>query len=200
MLPRIYLARHGQTEWSLTGRHTGRTDAVLTTDGESEARSVGQRLRGMMFDHVVSSPRLRATRTCALAGITDTPLIDDDFREWDYGDYEGLRSAEITALHSGWNVFLHGCPGGESPDQISERADRAVRTLQALPGNILVFSHGHFLRVLAVRWVGLSIAAAQRIYLNTGSLSMLGYEHERREEPVILLWNERPPQSPQSCD
>ena len=192
MLPRIYLARHGQTEWSLTGRHTGRTDVPLTAIGEAEAASVGQRLRDTKFDHVISSPRIRATRTCALAGVSDAPQVDDDFREWDYGDYEGLRSAEILTRHSDWKVFLHGGPGGESPDAMLARADRAVQKLRALSGTIAVFSHGHFLRVLAVRWIGLPVSAAQRFYLNTGSVSILGYEHERREEPVIQLWNERP--------
>ena len=193
MLPQIFLARHGQTDWSLTGRHTGRTDALLTTDGENEARRVGQRLSGLAFEHVFSSPRGRATRTCAIAGVSDRPQIDEDLREWDYGDYEGLRSAEILARHPEWNVFLHGCPGGESPEDVCERADRAVRKLQTLSGSIVVFSHGHFLRVLAVRWINLPVSAAQRFYLNTGSVSLLGFEHERREEPVIRLWNERPP-------
>lgn len=188
----VHLIRHGETEWSLAGRHTGKTDLPLTAAGELEARNVGARLRETPFSHVFSSPRNRALRTATLSELLMTPVIDDDLREWDYGEFEGLRSSEILARQPQWNVFRDGCPGGESPEQVTERADRVVTLLRSLSGEIAVFSHGHFLRALAVRWVELPIATARRFYLSTGSISLLGYEHDRRDEPVVQGWNERP--------
>lgn len=188
----VYLIRHGLTEWSQIGRHTSLTDIALTETGENEARRVGDRLSGIEFSEVISSPRLRAVRTCALAGITLKPRLDDDLREWEYGEYEGLRSPEILSLRPQWNIFRDGCPGGETAQQISERADGVVAKLKAGVGNVAVFSHGHFLRAVAIRWVALPIEAGARLYLNTGSISVLGFEHDRMDEPVIRLWNERP--------
>ncbi|MEO6002520.1 MAG: histidine phosphatase family protein [Opitutus sp.] len=192
MLPTVHLIRHGATEWSATGRHTGLTDVPLTTDGEIEARDLRDRLRGTSFTQVLSSPLIRARRTCELTELSLAAEIEPDLREWDYGDFEGLRTAEIIARgHSRWNVFTDGCPDGESPAAITERADRVVARLRLCSGDVAVFSHAHFLRSLAVRWIGLSLDAAQRLYLNTGSISVVGFEHGREDEPVIQLWNER---------
>jgi len=191
MLPKIYLVRHGETEWSRTGQHTSRTDLPLTAAGENEARAVGRRLRGVNFTRVLSSPRQRAVRTCVLAGLAEAPVIDDDLREWDYGALEGLRSAEIQQRQPGWNLFRDGSPGGEMPAAIVARADAVVSRLRMLTGDVAVISHGHLLRVLAIRWLLLPVESAQRLYLNTASVSMLGFEHDRAEDPVILLWNER---------
>lgn len=188
----VYLIRHGLTEWSQKGRHTGLTDIPLTDTGENEARRVGDRLRGIEFSDVLSSPRRRAVRTAELVGLKPLPQFDEDLREWEYGEYEGLRSAEILSLRSQWNIFRDGCPGGETAQQVSARADRVVTKLRARAGNVAVFSHGHFLRALAIRWVSLPIEAGARLYLNTASISVLGFEHDRVDEPVIRLWNERP--------
>jgi broad specificity phosphatase PhoE len=192
-LPSVYLIRHGQTAWSLSGQHTGRTDISLTEQGEEEARKLAERLCGTRFAHVFSSPLRRARRTCELAGLGDTVEIEADLAEWDYGDYEGRRTADIRHLRPGWNVFRDGCPGGESPLQASERADRLVSRFRSMDGNIAAFSHGHFGRVMAARWIGLPISEAQHFLLATASLSILGYEHSRADEPVIVLWNEPPP-------
>jgi broad specificity phosphatase PhoE len=191
MLPKIHLIRHGETEWSRTGQHTSRTDLPLTAAGEDEARALGRRLQGIIFTQVLSSPRQRARQTCVLAGLVETPVIDDGLCEWDYGRFEGLRSAEIQELQPGWNLFRDGSPGGETPLAMTARVDAVVARLRTMTGNVAVVSHGHLLRVLAARWGKLPIEAAQRLYLNTASLSLLGFEHDRAGEPVILLWNER---------
>ena len=189
MLQRIYLVRHGETEWSLTGQHTGRTDIPLTPRGEEAARELGQRLRGIQFARVLASPRQRARRTCELTGLGPAAEIEPDLMEWDYGDYEGRRSADILKGRPDWNLFRDGCPQGETPAQVSGRADRLIARLRALEGDVALFSHGHFGRVLAARWVGLPVSAAQRLLLDTASLSILGYEHNHVESPVIALWN-----------
>jgi probable phosphoglycerate mutase len=188
-LPQIYLLRHGETEWSLSGRHTGRTDLPLSEQGEQNARKLGERLRGTQFGRVFSSPRQRAQRTCELAGAGSVVDIEPDLAEWDYGDYEGLTSAEIWRTRPGWNLFRDGCPGGETPEQLADRADRVVSRLRPLDGKVALFSHGHFLRVLGVRWIRLPVTAAQRLLLATASLSILSYEHDDIEQPVIALWN-----------
>ena len=188
-LSRIHLIRHGETEWSLTGQHTGRTDLPLTPRGEEKARQLGKQLQGIQFTRVFTSPRQRAKRTCELAGLGVAPEIEPDLAEWDYGEYEGQRTADIRKQRPDWNIFEHGCPGGESPDQISARADRLIARLRTIEGNVALFSHGHFGRVLAVRWIGLAVSAGQRLTLDTASVSILGYEHERVTEPVIALWN-----------
>jgi broad specificity phosphatase PhoE len=189
MPSRIYLIRHGETEWSLSGQHTSRTDIPLTARGEDGARKLGLHLREIHFNRVLTSPRQRARRTCELAGLGSVAEIEPDLAEWDYGDYEGRRSAEIRAARPDWNLFRDGCPDGESPGQISDRADRLIARLRALEGNVALFSHGHFGRVLAARWIGLQVIEAQRFLLDTASLNILGYEHDRVESPVIALWN-----------
>jgi broad specificity phosphatase PhoE len=189
-LPIVYVARHGETAWSLSGQHTGLTDLPLTPNGELNAQRLGERLKGLKFAKVFSSPLQRAKRTCELAGFGAAAEIDPDLVEWNYGEYEGLRSAEIFAKRPDWQLFRDGCPGGESPAQISERADRVVQRVRKVSGNVLLFSSGHFIRVLASRWLGLApIAMGKYLLLNTASLSALSYEHNL-SEPVIRLWND----------
>ena len=189
LFPTTYLGRHGETAWSLSGQHTGRTDLPLTERGERNARALGQRLRGLVFARVFTSPLQRAVRTCELAGFGAVAEIDSDLVEWDYGQYEGRRTAEILAQRPGWQLFRDGCPGGESPDEVGARADRVMARVRALKDNVLIFSSGHFLRVLAARWLGLDAAGGRYLMLSTASLSALGYEHNLAE-PVIRLWNE----------
>jgi broad specificity phosphatase PhoE len=189
MLPTIYLARHGETAWSLSGQHTGLTDLALTERGEHNARQLGNRLTGLAFAKVFTSPLQRAVRTSELAGFAAVAEVDRDLREWNYGDYEGRRTTEIHVERPDWQLFRDGCPGGESPSQVSARADRVVRRMRALEGDVLVFSSGHFLRVLAARWLGLEPAAGRFLLLSTASVSTLSYEHNL-SEPVIRLWND----------
>jgi broad specificity phosphatase PhoE len=188
-LPVVYLARHGETAWSLSGQHTGRTDLPLTARGERQARIVGERLRGLAFAKVFTSPSQRAVRTTELAGFHTVAETFPDLAEWDYGQYEGRRTAEILAERPDWQLFRDGCPGGESPEQAAARADRVVARVRAVNGNVLIFSSAHILRVLAARWLGLEPAAGRYFLLGTASLSVLGYEHNLTE-PVIQLWNE----------
>jgi probable phosphoglycerate mutase len=188
-LPVVYVARHGETAWSLTGQHTGLTDLPLTEHGEDNARSLGRHLRGITFARVFTSPLQRALRTCELAGFKAAAEVDRDLVEWNYGAYEGRRTLEIHAERPGWQIFHDGCPGGESPEQVAARADRAVRRVRAVAGNVLLFSSGHFSRVLAARWLGLEPAAGRFFTLDTASLSELGYERSL-SAPVIRLWND----------
>jgi broad specificity phosphatase PhoE len=188
-LPVIYLARHGETAWSLSGQHTGLTDLPLTERGERNASRLGQRLRGSTFARVFTSPLQRAARTCKLAGFGTMAEVDVDLHEWNYGDYEGRRTVEIHAERPDWQLFHDGCPGGESPDQVGARADRVVSRVRAVQGDVLLFSSGHFLRVFAARWLGLEPAGGRYFLLSTASLSALGYEHIL-SEPLIRLWNE----------
>jgi len=188
-LPIIYLARHGETAWTISGQHTGSTDLPLTQRGERNAVHLGQRLKGVAFARVFSSPLQRARRTCELAGFGSVAEIDPDLVEWNYGEYEGLTSEQVHAKNPDWKLFRDGCPGGESVAQIGARADRVVALLRAIQGNVLLFSSGHFLRVLAARWLGLEHSAGQYFLLSTASLSQLSYEHDL-SEPVIRLWND----------
>jgi probable phosphoglycerate mutase len=188
-LPIVYLARHGETEWSLSGRHTGLTDLPLTARGERNARRLGERLQGLAFAKVFTSPLQRATKTCEFAGFKSAAEVDRDLVEWNYGDYEGKRRAEILKERPDWQLFRDGCPGGESPAQIAERADRVVRRVRSVPGNTLIFSSGHFLRVFAARWLGLEPIVGRCLLLLTASVSALGYEHDLAE-PVIRFWND----------
>jgi len=188
-LPVIHLARHGDTAWTVSGQHTGRTDLPLTERGERNARALGERLRGRKFTRVFTSPLQRAVRTCELAGFSGAAEEDPDLVEWDYGEYEGRRTAEIHVERPGWLLFRDGCPGGEAPDEVGARADRVIARLRAVGGDVLLFSSGHFLRVLTARWLGLDVAAGAYFVLGTASLSTLGYEHDRTE-PVIRLWND----------
>jgi probable phosphoglycerate mutase len=190
-LPVVYLARHGETAWTISHQHTGRTDLPLTPQGEAEATRLGQRLRGLTFAAVLTSPLRRAVRTCELAGFGSVAEIEADLVEWNYGAYEGRTSAEIHAERPDWQLFRDGAPEGESPAQIGARADRVIRRVRAIDGNTLLFSSGHFLRVFAARWLGREPGAGQYFFLGTASLSALGYEHDR-SDPVIRLWNETP--------
>jgi broad specificity phosphatase PhoE len=188
-LPVICLARHGETTWSLSGQHTGLTDLPLTEGGQRNASRLGERLKGLTFVKVLTSPLQRATRTCELAGFGAEAEIDRDLVEWNYGQYEGRRTAEIHAERPGWQLFRDGCPGGETPDQIGVRADRVANRVRRIQGNVLLFSSGHFLRVLAARWLGLEPGSGRYFLLATASLSALGYEHNL-SEPAIRLWND----------
>jgi broad specificity phosphatase PhoE len=188
-LPVVYLARHGETAWSLSGQHTGRTDLPLTERGEQNARRLGERLKGMKLALVLTSPLRRACRTCELAGFGADAEVDRDLLEWDYGRYEGLRTDEIRAQRPDWQLFRDGCPGGESPEQVADRADRLVNRVRAVPGDVLIFSSGHFLRVFAARWLRLGAEAGRYFLLGTASLNALGYEHSQ-SQPVIRLWND----------
>jgi broad specificity phosphatase PhoE len=189
IFPVTYLARHGETAWSVTGQHTGVTDLPLTDRGERNAARLGERLAGSVFAKVLTSPLQRAMRTCELAGFGAVAEVDRDLVEWNYGDYEGLRTSEIHANRPDWQLFRDGCPNGESPEQIGARADRVVNRIRAIKGNVLIFSSGHFLRVLAARWLGLEPAAGKYLMLSTASLSALSYEHEITD-PAIQFWND----------
>ena len=189
-LPIIYLARHGETAWSLTGQHTGLTDLPLTESGEYTARRLGERLRGLTFAKVFTSPLQRATKTCELSGFADRAEVDPDLVEWDYGDYEGRRGSEIRTDRPDWNLFRDGCPGGESPAQVAARADRVISRVRAIEGDVLLFTSGHFIRVLATSWIGLEPTVNSRYFmLSTASLSALGYE-DSLSRPVIRFWND----------
>jgi probable phosphoglycerate mutase len=186
----VYIARHGETAWSLSGQHTGLTDLPLTANGERNARRLGDRLNGLTFAKVFTSPLQRASRTCELAGFGAVAEIDPDLLEWNYGEYEGRRSADIRAERPDWQLFRDGCPGGESLAEIGERADRVVQRIRVPSGNVLLFSSGHFIRVMAARWLGLGPGSAGRYFaLTTASLSALSYEHSLCQ-PVIQLWND----------
>ena len=188
-LPKVYLARHGETAWSISGQHTGLTDLPLTERGERNARSLGERLRGLTFAKVFTSPLQRARRTSELAGFGDKAIVDSDLVEWNYGDFEGKRTAEIRQQQPNWDLFRDGCPGGESVADIGARADRVLHRLRGADGNALVFSHGHILRVLAARWLGLEAGDGRLFTLSTAALSILGYEHNLAQ-PVLWLWND----------
>jgi probable phosphoglycerate mutase len=188
-LPIVYLARHGETAWSLTGQHTGLTDLPLTERGEINATRLQARLSGLTFNKVLVSPLQRARRTCELAGFSGVAEIDPNLVEWNYGDYEGLRTAQIHAARPDWQLFRDGCPGGETTVQIAARADQVVHRLRAIDGNVLVFSSGHFLRVLAVRWLGLETVVGSFFSLDTASVSAIGYENAVNR-PAIRLWND----------
>jgi broad specificity phosphatase PhoE len=188
-LPITYLARHGETAWTITGQHTGRTDLPLTQRGEGNARRLGERLTGLTFAKVFTSPLQRAMRTCELAGFGSVAQVDADLLEWDYGEYEGRLTADIQKERPDWQLFRDGCPGGESPKQVAERADRVLNRLRAVSGDVLVFSSGHFLRVLAARWIGAEPINGKSLMLGTASLSALGYEHNI-SHPAIRLWND----------
>ena len=188
-LLQAYLVRHGETAWSITGQHTGRTDLPLTAHGESEARELAPSLRQIQFGRVFVSPRLRARQTCELAGLGQVSEIEADLAEWDYGDYEGRRSADIRKMRPDWNVWRDGSPGGEAPGDVSARADRLITRLFSMHGNIGLFSHGQFGAVLAARWIGLPLIEGQHFALLPASLSILGHEPSHPDLRVIELWN-----------
>jgi probable phosphoglycerate mutase len=185
----LHLIRHGETAWSLSHQHTGRTDIPLTKRGEQQAHQLEERLRTTKFTHVFTSPMQRAQRTCVLAGLPDIAEIEPDLSEWNYGDYEGRRTNDIRRGRPDWNIFRDGCPQGEAPAEVSERANRLIVRLRTLEGNIALFSHGQFLCVLAARWIGLPVIDGPHFLLGTASLSILGYDPDHPEVPVIALWN-----------
>jgi len=189
MLPSVTLVRHGETEWSASGRHTGRTDISLTAEGERKARGLRDRLKGATFGRVFTSPLQRARRTCELAGFGEVAEVDPDLLEWNYGDYEGRKSSEILAQRPGWLLFRDGCPNGEQPADVGARADRVIARLRAADDRAIVFSSGHILRVLAARWLGLPPSEGRLFMLSTASVSVLSYEHDKAD-PAIQLWNE----------
>jgi probable phosphoglycerate mutase len=188
-LPEIHVIRHGETAWTESRRHTGLTDIPLTERGEHQARRFGEHLRGRNFAHVFTSPLQRARRTCELAGFGATAQIDPDLVEWNYGNYDGLTTAEILKKRPGWQLFRDGCPKGESVGEIGARANRVIARVRALDGDVLLFSSGHFLRVLAARWLDLDASCGRLFLLSTTTLSILGYEHDK-SDPVIRLWND----------
>jgi len=188
-LPITYLARHGETAWTITGQHTGRTDLPLTQRGEANAYRLGERLSGLTFAKVFTSPLRRAMRTCELAGFGPVGEIDADLLEWDYGDYEGRLTVDILKERPDWQLFRDGCPGGESPQQVAARADRVVGRLRAVSEDYLIFSSGHFLRMLATRWIGMEPIHGKSLMLGTASLSALGYENSI-SHPAIRFLND----------
>jgi broad specificity phosphatase PhoE len=188
-LPEFYLARHGETAWTISRQHTGRSDIPLTERGERNARSLGERLHGLTFATIFTSTLERARRTAELAGFGSVANADPELLEWDYGQYDGLTTAEIRRENPDWTLFRDGCPGGESVAAVGARADRVIARLRGLSGRVLLFGHGHFFRVLAARWLGLPPADGRLVYLSTASLSILGYEHSD-DDPVIRLWND----------
>jgi broad specificity phosphatase PhoE len=183
----VVLARHGETEWSRSGKHTGRTDVPLTENGVRQAEVLGRRLEGRRFAAVFTSPLSRAAETCRLAGLGDRAQVREELLEWDYGDYEGLTTPEIRTDRPGWLLWRDGCPGGEDAAQVGARVDRLIAELRALDGDAALFAHGHVLRVIAARWIGLGPEAGGLLALSTATLSVLGHE---REVAVIELWND----------
>ena len=190
--PRLFLIRHGETAWSLTGQHTGLTDIPLTATGEARARLLGTRLAGQSFARVFTSPLMRAYRTCDLAGFAGRAEVNADLVEWNYGSFDGLTSAEIRRNRPDWDLFRDGAPGGESPGQVAARADRFLNIVRPISGDVAAFSSGHFIRVLAARWLGLPTIDAKRFYTATASVGIVGFEHGQ-VDPVILLWNDTRP-------
>ncbi|HEY7422742.1 MAG TPA: histidine phosphatase family protein [Gemmataceae bacterium] len=189
-LPRLFLTRHGDTPWTESRQHTGRTDLALNERGEHNARLIGERLRkNYSFDHVFTSPLQRATKTCELAGYGEKAEIDADLVEWDYGAFEGRRGREIRKERPGWLLFRDGCPGGESPEQVAARADRFIARIRDLTGDILAFSSGHVTRMIAARWLGLPPGTGRFFYCRPASVGVLAYEHDSLEEPIIFKWN-----------
>ena len=189
--PQLYAARHGETAWTITGQHTGFTDLPLTPKGEDNARHLANRLRNLQFAAVYTSPLQRAKRTCELAGFGDRAEIDNNLVEWNYGEYEGMTTPEIMAVNPRWDLYRDGCPGGESADDVVFRARQVVEKVRSIDGDVLIFSSGHFLRVLATCWLDLDATSARCFFLGTAALSVLGYEHAM-DDPVIRLWNECP--------
>ena len=190
--PRLFLIRHGETEWSLSGRHTGISDIALTDNGKTQSRRLRPLLEPISFAHVLTSPRQRARQTCALAGLAHAAEIDPDLAEWDYGAYEGITTDEIRKAAPGWNIFRDGCPGGETAARVSARADALIARLRRLGGDIALFSHGQFGCVLAARWIGLAVIEAQHFALDTASLSILGPKPGHPNVSVITRWNMLP--------
>ena len=189
VLPKLYLARHGDTAWTDSHQHTGRTDLPLNERGEQHARDLGERLRGIPFVRVFTSPLQRASRTCELAGFAAVAKVDSDLVEWDYGRLEGKVTSEVLKERPGWELYRDGCPDGESPGDVAARADRFIALVQGSAGDVLAFSSGHIIRMIAARWCGLPPAAGRVFYCDPASVGVLGFEHQRRDQPVMRLWN-----------
>jgi broad specificity phosphatase PhoE len=183
---RVFLIRHAETDWSLSGQHTGITDIPLTENGRTVARRLAPILGRLTLAHVLTSPLSRARQTCELAGFGERAEVDRDLMEWNYGEYEGLTSKQIATRAPGWMLFRDGCPGGESPNQIATRADREIAKVRAVKGDVAIFAHGHLLRVLAARWIGLPAEAGSHFLLDTAAVSVLGYY---RDVPAVKRWN-----------
>jgi broad specificity phosphatase PhoE len=188
-LPKLYLARHGDTPWTDSHQHTGRTDLPLNERGEEHARQLGERLRRFSFVHVFSSPLQRASKTCELAGFGVGAEVDPDLIEWDYGRFEGKLTSEVLKEWPGWELYRDGCPGGESPEDLAMRADRFIARVHSINGDVLAFSSGHIIRMIAARWCGLTPAAGRVFFCRPASVGVLGFEHESRDQPIIRLWN-----------
>ncbi len=188
-LPRLFLARHGDTAWTDSRRKTGRTDLPLNERGEDRARQLGERLRQFALGSVFTSPLRRASRTCELAGFGEIAQTDSNLLEWDYGRFEGKLSAEIQQDRPGWELFRDGCPDGESSQDVAARADGFIARVLELDGDVLAFSSGHIIRMITARWLGLPPGAGRFFFCRPASVGVLGFEHERRDEPIIGLWN-----------
>jgi probable phosphoglycerate mutase len=188
-LSRLFLARHGDTPWTVSGQHTGRTDLALNYLGERNAQQLGERLRANSFTRVFTSPLQRASKTCKLAGYEDRAEIEPDLLEWDYGSFEGKTTDEILKQHPGWQLYRDGCPKGESPDDVAARADRFIARIREIKGDVLAFSSGHIIRMIAARWLGLPPVTGRFFYCRPASVGVLGYEHNSRGEPIIRAWN-----------
>ena len=189
---RLFLIRHGETVWTLSHQHTGRTDIALTAHGEAQAQALAPWLGRVTFAHVFTSLLQRAARTCAQAGLGEAAVHEPDLMEWDYGDYEGRLSTDIRKERPGWNTFIDGCPGGESPDDVAHRADRLIARLNRLTGNVALFSHGEFGAALAARWLELPVAVGAHLLLDTASLSILGENRSHPDLRALILWNAVP--------
>jgi probable phosphoglycerate mutase len=188
-LPKLYLARHGDTEWTDSGRHTGRTDIPLNGCGVEHARQLGESLPPVDFTHVFSSPLQRAHKTCELAGFTNGVELNLDLLEWDYGLFEGKHTSEILLERPGWELYRDGCPDGEAPGDVAARADRFIKRVRDQGGHVLAFSSGHIIRMIAARWLGLPPSAGRHFFCNPGSLGELAFEHDNRDQPIIRVWN-----------
>ena len=188
-LPKLYLVRHGDTAWTDSEQYTGRTDLPLNARGEAHARQLGERLRGFSFIRVFTSPLQRAAKTCNLAGFGSAVEVDPDLIEWDHGNFEGVLARDVRREHPGWELFRDGCPGGESPQEVAARADRFIARVREIGGDVLAFSSGHIIRMIAARWNGLTPAAGRVFFCRPASVGVLGFEHENRDLPIIRLWN-----------
>jgi broad specificity phosphatase PhoE len=188
-LPKLYLARHGDTAWTDSHQHTGRTDLPLNERGEEHARQLGGRLRQVSFRHVFTSPLQRASKTCELAGFGASAEVDHDLIEWDYGRFEAKLTSDVLKELPGWELYRDGCPGGEAPGDVAARADRFLARVHGIAGDVLAFSSGHTIRMIAARWLGLPPAAGRFFFCDPASVGVLGFEHNSREQPIIRLWN-----------
>ena len=188
-LPRLFLARHGDTAWTDSRQRTGRTDLPLNERGEDRARLIGERLKKFSFARVFTSPLQRAAKTCAVAGFGEVAEIDPDLVEWDYGRFEGRLTRDIVKERPGWEMFRDGCPDGEAPEDVAARADRFIIRVRGIEGDVLAFSSAHIIRMIAARWLGLPPAAGRFFYCRPASVGVLGFEHNSRDEPIIGLWN-----------